>query len=202
MRIISGKARGRRLTSPPGRTQDIRPTSDRAREALFSILGSVVTDSRVLDLYAGTGALGLEAFSRGAAEVIFVDMCRQALALIQRNIATCTVAGDSSRLVVWRYDLRKGLPPALTAQDATNAFDLIFLDPPYSQGLSLKTLQYLSDGRIVGDNGLIVAEERSSESLPERCGVLDLHDHRVYGDSGFWFYRCSQPSSAFCKERQ
>lgn len=188
MRIISGAARGRKLFAPPGRTLDIRPTSDRAREALFSILGSEVIGSRVLDLYAGTGALGLEALSRGAEEVVFVDFHRQSLDLINRNIAICQPGQEHGRVSVIRCDLRKGLPPAIIKEGAIRTFDLIFLDPPYSQGLSLKTLEYLSNGLLVNDRGIIVAEERSSETLPERCGVLTLTDQRIYGDTGFWFY--------------
>ena len=188
MRIISGTARGRKLAAPPGRTQDIRPTSDRAREALFSILGSRITGSRVLDLYAGTGALGLEALSRGAGEVVFVDLHRQSLDLINRNITICQPGNEHARVSVIRWDLRKGLPPAVAREGVIRTFDLIFLDPPYSQGLSLNTLECLSNGLLLNDRGIIVAEERSSETLPESHGVLTLTDQRIYGDTGFWFY--------------
>lgn len=188
MRIISGAARGRKLAAPPGRTQDIRPTSDRAREALFSILSSAVPGSRVLDLYAGTGALGLEALSRGAKEVILVDFHRQSLELIRRNIIICQPGNEHGRVSVIRCDLRKGLPPSVIKDAAIRKFDLIFLDPPYSQGLSLKTLEYLSNGLLLNDQGIIVAEERSSETLPDGCGELTLTDQRTYGDTGFWFY--------------
>jgi len=201
MRIISGKAKGRRLAAPPGRTQDIRPTSDRAREALFNILGDSVPGSHVLDLYAGTGALGLEALSRGAATVVLVDLHRQALELIRRNIAICVPAAEQAKVTLLRHDLRKGLPPALTTATKATEFDLIFLDPPYSQGLSLKTLEYLGNGQILSAKGLVVAEERSNESLPERCGMLHLFDQRTYGDTGFWFYAASHRSENSAKER-
>ena len=200
MRIISGKAGGRRLATPPGRTQDIRPTSDRAREALFNILGPVVNGSRVLDLYAGTGALGLEAFSRGAVDITFVDFHRQPLEIIRKNISLCLPAGDQTVVSVLRYDLRKGLPPALLGGKAI--FDLIFLDPPYSQGLSLKTLQYLGNGNLLTPNGIVVAEERSSESLPAQCEMLHLFDQRTYGDTGFWLYSLHHPTDTSVKERQ
>lgn len=201
MRIISGWARGRRLVAPPGRTQEIRPTSDRAREALFSILGSAVPGSRVLDLYAGTGALGLEAWSRGAAEVVLVDFHRQALELIRRNIAICSADSEETRVTVIRHDLRKGLPPAVTARGADKKFDLIFLDPPYSLGLSMKTLEYLGNGTLLSDTGIIVAEERSSESLLKRCGLLNRIDQRVYGDTGFWFYSLDHCTDNSAEER-
>lgn len=202
MRIISGKARGRRLTAPPGQTQNIRPTSDRAREALFSILGTLAEGSRVLDLFAGTGALGLEALSRGATEVVLVDYHRQALEIIRRNIAVCQPGCEQATIVVLRHDLRKGLPPALTSMADPQKFDLIFLDPPYSQGLSLKTLEYLGNGQLLDADGMVVAEERSSESLPDHCGMLHLVDQRNYGDTGFWFYRLYHQSENSAKERE
>lgn len=200
MRIISGKAGGRRLASPPGRTLDIRPTSDRAREALFNILGSAVAGSRVLDLFAGTGALGLEAFSRGAAEITFVDFHRQPLEIIRQNISLCVANDDPAVVRVLRHDLKKGLPPSLAGGKVT--FDLIFLDPPYSQGLSLKTLQYLGNGTLLTPTGIVIAEERSSESLPDQCEMLHLFDRRIYGDTGFWLYSLSHPTDTSVKERQ
>jgi len=148
-----------------------------------------VVGSRVLDLYAGTGALGLEAFSRGAAEITFVDFHRQPLEIIRQNISICVSEGDPAVITVLRYDLKKGLPPALVGGKST--FDLIFLDPPYSQGLSLKTLQYLGNGTLLTPTGIVIAEERSSESLPDQCDMLHLFDQRTYGDTGFWLYSLS-----------
>lgn len=191
MRIISGWAKGRKLVAPPGQTQNIRPTSDRARESLFNILrGKVDTFDglRVLDLFAGTGALGLEALSRGATEVILVEQNKQALDIIHRNIAACRPEQHDCKVAAIRYDLRKGIPPQVTEFGKSQPFDLIFLDPPYSKGLSLKVLEYLGNGEILSGSCLVVAEERSSESLPECCGVLNLTDQRIYGETGFWLY--------------
>lgn len=188
MRIISGWAKGRRLFTPPGRTQTIRPTSDRAREALFNILGSRCENSTVLDLFTGTGALGLEALSRGANEVVLVDFHRQALDLAKRNIEACKPHPEGTTVHVIRHDLRKGLPPALTNGSVIKKFDLIFLDPPYSKGLSVKILESISNSKLYSDHTLIVVEERSSESLPDQCGQLTLTDQRTYGDTGFWLY--------------
>lgn len=187
MRIISGKAGGRKLVTPPGRSRDIRPTSDRAREALFNILGDRVVGARVLDLYAGTGALGLEALSRGASQLILVDHFRPALDIISRNIALCGSPGDNVALV--RHDLRKGLPPTLVQGENSHPFDLIFLDPPYDQGLSLRTLQHLDNSNLLAPDTIVVAEDRSSESLPDSLTYLELTDTRRYGDTGFWLYR-------------
>ena len=187
MRIISGKAGGRKLVTPPGRSRDIRPTADRAREALFNILGERVVGARVLDLYAGTGALGLEALSRGASQLILVDHFRPALDIISRNIGLCASPDDNVALV--RHDLRKGLPPALLRGEKSHPFDLIFLDPPYDQGLSLLTLQHLDNSNLLAPETLIVAEDRSSESLPDALMHLELTDTRRYGDTGFWLYQ-------------
>ncbi|WP_167505733.1 16S rRNA (guanine(966)-N(2))-methyltransferase RsmD [Desulfosediminicola flagellatus] len=188
MRIISGWAKGRRLFTPPGRTQTIRPTSDRAREALFNILGSRCENSTVLDLFTGTGALGLEALSRGANEVVLVDFHRQALDLAKRNIEACKPHPEGAAVHIIRHDLRKGLPPSLTNGSVIKKFDLIFLDPPYSKGLSVKILESISNSKLYSDHTLIVVEERSSESLPDQCGQLTLTDQRTYGDTGFWLY--------------
>lgn len=202
LRIISGFARGRKLIAPPGRTQNIRPTSDRAREALFSILGNHTQGSRVIDLYAGTGALGLEALSRGAKELIFVDFHRQSLELIQRNVQICQPGNEHGRTSIIRYDLRKGLPPHLIVQAEKQKFDLIFLDPPYSLGLCLKTLECLANSKILTTNAIVVAEERSCETLPNRCGVLTLTDQRNYGDTGFWIYSPYHSTNNTFEERE
>lgn len=188
MRIISGWARGRKLAAPPGKSRDIRPTSDRAREALFSILGPAVRGSVVLDLFAGTGALGLEALSRGAEKVTLVDFSHTSLKLISRNLSALQDNIREGSVTVIRHDLRKGLPPELAASDTRVQFDLIFLDPPYSMGLSLKILEWLSNSSLLQENCTVIAEERSSEKLPEICGRLLLTDQRTYGDTGFWLY--------------
>ena len=186
--------------TPPGQSRDIRPTADRAREALFSILGGRLDGSRVLDLFAGTGALGLEALSRGAAEVVFVDFFRQSLEIIRRNIEICRPGREDATLTLLKHDLRKGLPARFARDGASHQFDLIVLDPPYSLGLSLKTLEFLGNGHLLHESGIIVAEERASETLPDTCGLLYLADQRSYGDTGFWIYRCHQPPVTPIKE--
>lgn len=182
MRIVAGTAKGRRLKTP--HTQAIRPTADRAREALFSILGLRVAGARVADLFAGTGALGLEALSRGAAAAIFVDYQPAALDLIRENIILC---GFSDRSRVLKRDLRKGL---FCLRDIAGpaGFDLVFLDPPYGRGLAEQTVIELGQGGIVAQGGLVIVEEQSRASLPAPCGRLRLADVRRYGDTGFWLY--------------
>ena len=143
--------------------------------------------ARVLDLYAGTGALGLEALSRGASRLTLVDYSRQALDIIKRNIELCTSPEDNVMLL--RHDLRKGLPPALLRGENCHPFDLIFLDPPYDQGLSLLSLHHLDNSNLLEADTVVIAEDRSSESLPGALMHLELYDIRRYGDTGFWLYQ-------------
>ncbi len=191
MRIISGWARGRRLFSPAPKDKEIRPTADRAREALFSILGPQVEDARVLDLFAGTGALGVEALSRGAAQVVFIELGQTALQLIQKNATLCLNGKTASAGMVdiIRHDLRRGLTPLYKSGRLSEPFDLIFLDPPYGKGLAEKILSELATTPLIHEQTLIVAEDTTDVTLPEQIAGLQLSDQRHYGDSGFWFYR-------------
>lgn len=206
MRIISGWAKGRKLFTPPARENIIRPTSDRAREALFNIIGDKVAGATVLDLFAGTGALGIEALSRGARNVCFVDFLPQALELISRNIQVCMDALDNQRQVdersqttinvdefkpvtLVRHDLRRGLPFFSEKLRSAPGFDLIFLDPPYSQGLSIQLLRALDVSPLLRRQTLLIVEDRAKESLPEKLTKLTLVDQRKYGEAGFWFYQ-------------
>lgn len=195
MRIIAGRARGRRLFAPGSRGgAAIRPTADRAREALFNILGWVrVEGAQVLDLFAGTGALGLEALSRGAKTACFVDLSPLALELINSNILACGF-GEQARVI--RHDLLRSPSFWPKGQGAAPIFDLIFLDPPYRQGLCATTLTNLLATGMVGERAQVICEDDSRESLPERIGPLQLHDQRAYGDTGFWFYENCLTSEA------
>lgn len=189
LRIISGSQRGRKLHSPPPHEKTIRPTSDRAREALFSILGNRVRDAVVLDLFAGTGALGLEAFSRGASLVVFVDNERQALDLIKKNVLLCLADyRGKNELRVIQHDLHKGLPLKKFPQEAAAGFDLIFADPPYAKNISLSILDFLNRSKLLTKDGLLVIEERFNIDLPSRLSHLRLADRRVYGECAFWLY--------------
>ena len=142
----------------------------------------------VLDLFAGTGAMGLEALSRGARAAVFVERNQGAFELIQRNIALCGFS-DKSSLV--KKDLTKGLfflnriaPPA--------GFDLVFLDPPYGRELAGKILHELAEGQLLSPRAAIVAEQRATVELPQRIGALQMIDRRQYGEAGFWLYRQCQ----------
>jgi len=193
LRIIGGKVKGLRLQTPSKSSarrtdrQLIRPTADRAREALFSIIGREVDGSAVLDLFAGTGALGLEALSRGAQSAVFVDKSSQATELIKKNIELC---GFSDKSFIIKKDLEKSLS-FLEKLLPDKEFSLIFIDPPYRQSLSFKILKKLSSENILVASGLVVAEDNAAIELPESVGSLILFDRRKYGDTGFWFYRNS-----------
>ena len=190
MRITGGTARGRSISGPKADCKLIRPTSDRVREALFNIIAAEILGSRVLDLYAGTGSLGVESLSRGAATVIFVDQSRQALELIQSTLQRSFAGAEAALL---QLDLAK--PDSITRLQkrlpTELCFELIFLDPPYEQGLAEQTLKAIAQSSLLTEGGLLIAEERKNACLPEQCGGLQLADQRSYGETGLWFYRRS-----------
>ena len=181
MRVVGGRLRGRNLASPSSR--DIRPTADRLRESLFNILihayDDPIADARVLDLFAGTGALGLEALSRGAAFCLFVEKSGPARVLIQRNIDALGM-GD-------RAEVRAGDAVKLGAAQQ-DAFTLAFLDPPYGQGLAEKALTAAAGGGWLAPGALAVVEERSDVVIewPDRFEVMDV---RRWGDTQALFAR-------------
>lgn len=175
----------------------IRPTSDRAREALFNILGTSIQGAKVLDLFAGTGALGLEAFSRHAAFVVFVDNSPLALELMKRNINLClnSYKGNCEIRVI-RHDLTKNLPLKKLPLATRSGFDIIFADPPYAKGISLAMIHSVDKNRLLADNGMLIIEERSDMALPSQFSRLCLIDQRVYGETGFWLYKSLPPTPA------
>lgn len=187
MRIISGLARGRKLFTPPPQSKAIRPTSDRAREALFSIIGSKVRNSEVLDLFAGTGALGCEALSRGAQSVTFVDLSRQALGLIKKNIALVPDGRQRSRII--QHDMRRSLPFGGDHSSSIQPFNLIFADPPYQRGFTEKILFLLDNSTVLAQKVLIIIEEKKGVSLDMTLNNMFLDSCRCYGDSCFHFFR-------------
>ncbi len=186
MRIIAGSARGRRLATPGRKVAKplIRPTADRAREAVFSILGARVTDAVVLDLFAGTGALALEALSRGARRAVLVDKLPQAIELINHNVGLC---GFSEDTIVMKRDLLKGLFFMAKMVPAPE-FSLVFLDPPYGRQLADKLLTELGGMALITAGAMVVAEENTQAQLADSYGPLVLIDQRRYGDTAFWMY--------------
>ena len=170
MRVVAGEYRGRRLSAPRGTS--VRPTSDRVREALFSILGDRVQDARVLDLFAGSGALGIEALSRGAAIAVLVDDAPAAIAAIKQN-----ATGVEGAEVV-RRDARAFLK---TASKAAHQYDLVFLDPPYRLAPALGRALAEPLAAVLSPGALVVSE--SDRRLPLDLPTLTLDDERRYGDT-------------------
>lgn len=181
MRVISGTAGGLKLTPPAG--TGTRPTADRVKEALFSILQSydmLTGGIRVLDLFAGSGALTIEAISRGATHATLVDKSRPALDALRKNLQHTKLANQATVLPL---DVFQALDQ-LTRQGAR--FDLILLDPPYALGLQVKVLERIFP--LLSDKGMVVAEAASREPLPERVGRCYRIDRRVYGETALEFF--------------
>ena len=182
MRIVGGRFRGRRLAAP--RSQAIRPTSDRLREALFNILAHAydapLAGARVLDLFAGTGALGLEALSRGAAFALFVDDGAEARALIRQNVATLGLGGVTR---IYRRDATN-LGPAHPLEP----FSLAFLDPPYGKGLVELALASARNGGWLAPDALVVVEEAAQSAFKPPDGFQE-RERRRYDDTELIFLR-------------
>jgi 16S rRNA (guanine966-N2)-methyltransferase len=182
MRVVGGRLKGRSLASPS--TQQIRPTADRLRESLFNILihayDDPITDARVLDLFAGTGALGIEAVSRGAKFTLFVDNGAEARALLRNNVEALGLGGVTK---VYRRDATD-LGPAHPVEP----FSLVFLDPPYRMSLADKAVASLRDGGWLTDKALLIVEEAKAASFAAPEGFEEL-ERRAYDDTEFVFLR-------------
>ena len=182
MRVIAGKFRSRRLKGP-GMLQ-IRPTSDRLRETLFDILGPAVEDSLFVDLYAGTGAIGIEAVSRGAREVILVESNAKAAKLIRENLAAL---GIQAGIELITADALKGLEKIAARHLVA---DFIFLDPPYEKSEEhLRVLEFLDASHLVAPQGVVIVEHRSGMEVPERLDRLECTRQVEQGDAILSFYR-------------
>ena len=182
MRVVGGRLKGRNLASPL--SNDIRPTADRLRESLFNILihayDDPIQDARVLDLFAGTGALGIEAVSRGAAFTLFVDNGAEARALLRNNVEALGLGGVTK---VYRRDATNPGPA-----HPMEPFSLVFLDPPYGKGLGEQALASLRDGNWLAKDATIVFEESSEIPVTLPAGFV-LDDRREYGAAAIHFIR-------------
>jgi 16S rRNA (guanine966-N2)-methyltransferase len=182
MRVIAGKYRSRKLRSLRG--QALRPTSDRLRETLFNILGPLVEGATFLDLYAGTGAVGIEALSRGAREAIFIEQHAPAAALIRRNLESLGAAGMAQ---VYVMDVLRGLE-RLEAQHVH--VQLVFLDPPYAAVQEyMRVLEFLGESPLVAPGGRVIVEHLRKRALPEQFGELEISRVLEQGDAALSFYR-------------
>lgn len=182
MRIVGGKFSGRTLHAPSGLA--VRPTSDRVRESLFNILEHgdyALEGARVIDLFAGSGALGLEAISRGATFALFVEEGAASRAAIRRNVESLALTGATR---IFRRDATKlgAMPAGITP------FELAFLDPPYDLGLAPPCLRALAEGGWLAPGATLVVETRQNEAL-DAPPAFTLADERTYGDTKLWFLK-------------
>ena len=180
MRIIAGGYKGRIIEMPDG----IRPTSDKVRESLFEILKNRIEGASFLDLYSGSGAVGIEALSRGAKKVVFVDNNRNCISVLKANLAKLGISESSYDIYI--KDCINGIK---TLQRSGSCFDTVFLDPPYYMDLAKNTLIELSGCDILTPNALIIAEVFKKEGLPEESGVFKKIRSSKYSDTLLEFFR-------------
>lgn len=179
MRIIGGKYRSRVLSDFAG--DEVRPTSDRAKEALFNILSLKLYGARVLDLFAGSGALGLESLSRGAKEVVFNDRAKDSLAIVKKNLATLKIPvnGEEAKLL--------GADFLVCLESMRGSFDLIFIDPPYRLDYGAEALEKISEKGLLTENGIAVYER--DRAFDGEIAGLEKYDERKYGKTYFTFFK-------------
>ncbi|KPU43963.1 ribosomal RNA small subunit methyltransferase D [Oxobacter pfennigii] len=181
MRIIAGDAKGRKLNTPNG--TETRPTSDKVKGSIFNILGSSIIDAKVLDLFAGTGNLGLEALSRGAQSSVFIDKSREAINIIKENVRLlkyddlCYIYSNDAFSAIDILD-KKG-----------QQFDIIFIDPPYHKDIIPEILNKIMDSGILLKDGIIIAEHDNKDEIPHRIKHLALIKSSTYGDTTVSFYK-------------
>ncbi len=179
MRIIGGESKGRRLISPAG--AQIRPTSDMIKEALFNLLPDV-DGKKFLDLFAGTGSVGLEALSRGATRVVFAEKDPRCMAVIKKNLEHCGGIGQCECLSM-------SVERALKVLERRHElFDVIFLDPPYDRGFVIKTLVAVEGSTILSPYGILAVQHSSREKAGAMMGRFKLIDERTYGETGLSFW--------------
>ena len=179
MRVIAGQLRGSIIRAPA--TGVVRPTYDRVRESVFSIIEPAIDGAAVLDLFAGSGSLGIESLSRGSKRATFIEMDRRVLGVVRENVERLGLAGRC-RLI--RADALAVLKRAVPG----GPFDIAFVDPPYSQGLALRALELLADVRNLADGAIVVVERASADTPPAVVGRLGLLRSRKYGSTAVDFY--------------
>lgn len=179
MRVTGGTGKGRRLRVPPG--DRVRPTSDKVKQALFNILGGKVDGAVVLDLFAGTGGIGIEALSRGAARAVFIDDSRKSLDAVRHNIEQSGV-GSRAQVIASKAES--------FVKRTDEQFDIVFLDPPYTQEIA-PLLGQIADSDLLAPDAVVVAEHFKKQPSPQGAGPLALSREAVYGDTVLAFYRRS-----------
>ena len=175
MRVITGTARGRRLKTPEG--MDIRPTTDNVKESIFNIIQFDIEGRRVLDLFAGTGQLGIECLSRGASEVVFIDSSRDAVKIVKENLRTCGFNAPVLQMDAVNY------------LKACGKFDLIIVDPPYDSPVYDTVLETINSVDLLSDGGIIICESRREKTLPEMTAPYRKAKEYNYGKVKLCLYR-------------
>lgn len=190
MRVIAGQFRSRLLKSLKGLA--LRPTSDRLRETLFNVLGLDIEGAHFLDIFAGTGAVGIEALSRGAAEVLFIENHAPAAALIRKNLESLGIGQGATVLA---NDALRGLGTLATRRKSAPPFTHAFLDPPYANAEDyLRVLHFLAAAEFLARDALVIAEHRHTSELPAEIGALQRIRVLKQGDAALTFYRRSASS--------
>lgn len=180
MRVISGKYRGRKLECPLG--DGIRPTTDRVKENIFNIIADRVPYSRFLDLFSGSGGIGIEALSRSAEEVVFVDRSTESISALRKNLNTLKVT-ENVRII------ERNVEEAIRMLSMNEVFDIIYMDPPYHVGLYQETMKILSEVSILSDDGIIIVERFHEDPPNEGHWGFELYRTRKYGTIVLDFYR-------------
>lgn len=179
MRIIGGKYRSRVLAEFAG--DDVRPTSDRAKESLFNIFSLKMYGARVLDLFCGSGALGLESLSRGAKEVVFNDFAKDSLAILKKNLETLKIPANGDEAKILNADY------LVCLESVRGQFDMIFIDPPYRFDYGVKALEKIVQKGLLGENGVAVYER--DRPFEGEIDGLEKYDERKYGKTYITFFR-------------
>ncbi|UVI32454.1 16S rRNA (guanine(966)-N(2))-methyltransferase RsmD [Paenibacillus spongiae] len=181
MRVIAGTAKGRALKPVPG--MNTRPTTDKVKEAIFSMIGPYFDGGRALDLFAGTGGLGIEALSRGIGHAVFVDLERQSIEVIKRNVEAARVA---ERAEIYRNEAGRALK---VLEKRGTAFSLVFLDPPYKMKDMDAFMQELAERGLLEAGGTVVIEHDAEHVYPVTAGAFEQTKHALYGDTAVSIYR-------------
>lgn len=180
MRVIAGLLKGRRLEKVD--TPDIRPTSDMVREALFSILSNEVIDCSFLDLFAGSGGVGIEAYSRGAGEVVFIDSSPESIKVLKRNLIKTNL---TEGIEVYNTDYSNAINKL---RSRLRKFDIIFIDPPYNKNIPIEAMKKIFENNILYKEGVIIVEHDIKDPIPEVINSFKLHKRKKYGNTQLSFY--------------
>ena len=184
MRVITGSARGHVLKAPKG--ENTRPTSDKVKESLFNIIGYIDEDSVVLDLFSGSGAIGIEFLSRGAKFCYFIDTDSSSIKIIKENLEKTKL---SEKSLVYKNDVERAIK---TLGNRRIEFDYIFLDPPYNKECVTNTLENINTEKLLKKTGEIMVEHETRLELPDSCYGFIKTDYRKYGDTSVSFYKIEE----------